>query len=67
LALVASTPRVTARRAAPALGITHAGAGSALRALEREGLIAGELVGGGELAYRITSVGADALTQTPPG
>jgi hypothetical protein len=46
---------LTARRAAPALGVSRATAGVALRTLERAGHLRGELVGGGEIGYTPTA------------
>jgi hypothetical protein len=43
--------------AAPALGVSRATAGVALRALERAGHLRGELVGGGEIGYTPTDAG----------
>lgn len=48
---------LTARRAAPALGVSRATAGAALRTLERAGHLHGELVGGGEIGYTPTPEG----------
>jgi hypothetical protein len=48
---------LTARRAAPALGVSRATAGVALRTLERAGHLRGELVGGGEIGYTPTEAG----------
>jgi predicted DNA-binding protein (UPF0251 family) len=55
--LVLDERRITARRAAAALGVSRATAGGALRALERAGMLDGELVGGGELGYTVTAEG----------
>jgi Mn-dependent DtxR family transcriptional regulator len=55
--LVLDERRVTARRAAAALGVSRATAGGALRTLERAGMLDGELVGGGELGYTVTAEG----------
>ena len=57
--LVLDERRVTARRAAVALGVSRATAGGALRTLERAGMLDGELVGGGELGYTATTEGRD--------
>lgn len=54
---------LTARRAAPALGVSRATAGAALRTLERAGHLHGELVGGGEIGYRPTPAGRAWLAQ----
>ena len=51
---------LTARRAAPALGVSRATAGAALRTLERAGHLHGELVGGGEIGYTATPEGRAA-------
>jgi hypothetical protein len=64
--LVIDEEQVTARRAADALGVSRATAGGALRALERAGMLHGELVGGGELGYTATSEGRAWLEQRTP-
>src|SRR4051812_32600084 len=58
--------QVTGRRAAAALGLSGATAGGTLRALERAGLLHGELVGGGELGYTATTDGRAWLEQRRP-
>jgi DNA-binding transcriptional ArsR family regulator len=55
--LVLDERRITARQAAAALDLSRATAGGALRALERAGMLDGELVGGGELGYMATAEG----------
>ena len=54
---------LTARRAAPALGVSRATAGAALRTLERAGHLHGELVGGGEIGYTPTPEGRAWLAE----
>jgi len=61
--LVLDERRVTARRAAVALGVSRATAGGALRTLERAGMLDGELVGGGELGYTATTEGRDWVAE----
>jgi DNA-binding PadR family transcriptional regulator len=55
--------QTTTRRASAAMGVTRSAAGEALRALERAGLVRGELVGGGELGYSATAAGRAWLEQ----
>jgi predicted DNA-binding transcriptional regulator len=54
---------LTVRRAAPALGVSRATAGAALRTLERAGHLRGELVGGGEIGYTPTPAGRAWLAE----
>jgi hypothetical protein len=54
---------LTAPRAAPALGVSRATAGAALRTLERAGHLHGELVGGGEIGYTATREGRAWLAE----
>jgi predicted transcriptional regulator len=55
--------QTTTRHASAALGVTRSAAGESLRALERAGLVRGELVGGGELGYSVTAAGMAWLEQ----
>jgi hypothetical protein len=65
--VVLAEQRVTAHGAAAALSVSRPTAGAALRALERAGLLDGELVGGGELGYTATPAGRAWLAQASGG
>jgi DNA-binding Lrp family transcriptional regulator len=61
LRLAVDNGQITARRAAEQLYLSRAVAGTTLRALERDGHLDGELVGGGQVGYRLTARGRERL------
>ena len=61
LLALANEDVLTSAQAADTLGCTRTTAGALLRALERDGLLHGELIGGGFLGYELTADGRGVL------